>query len=299
MPIEPIDSLSPQRKALEAPPEQRLEIFREQVMEPIAAFWKPFMSRFPQADNGPEPAIAAAQAMGFYNPTEDVEAGLQAIREFEQAGTWQACVAAIQTALELLDPAAHGLELEPVKFTLLLGSLRILRQEYGAYTGSQQPGMALVMGWPNPVGLPRLPVASAHELNHIVRFRYEPWTAQTTVGQYMIAEGLAEAFGVEVVGDPSLVGPYSSALSPEQLGAVKPRFKESLEVSGFDQIRGYIFGDWGAEQFGYTKQGLPDYAGYTVGYQVVQAFKANTGKTAAEATYLPWRQIVEESGYFA
>jgi uncharacterized protein YjaZ len=237
--------------------------------------------------------------MGFYNPSDGPAEGLKAIAQFEQEGTWEACVAAIQKGLELLDPARHGLEIEPIQFTFLLGSLRILREEYGAYTGFQSPGMALVMGWPNPIGTPRLPVAAAHELNHIVRFNFEPWTPATTVGQYMIAEGLAEAFGVEVVGDESLVGPYSSALSPEQMEAVKPKFRDALEVSGFDVIRGYIFGDWAAEQFGYQKQGLPDYAGYTLGYQVLKAFKQRTGKTATEAAYLPWQEIVEASRFFA
>ncbi|RIH88298.1 hypothetical protein Mterra_01003 [Calidithermus terrae] len=298
MQIIPIDGLSRQRAALEAPPERRLEVFRE-AMEELGPFWKPFAQRMPPAGPSGDPALAAAQAFGFYNPTEDVEAGLRALDAFEQAGTWQACVRATQDALARLDPAAHGLEPAPVRFTLLLGSPRVLRPEYGAYTGFQAPGMALVMGWPNPTGLPRLPVAAAHELNHIVRFQHEPWTPETTVGQYMVAEGLAEAFGVEVAGDESLVGPYSTALSAQQLEALKPRFAEALEATGFDTLRGYVFGDWAAEQFGYPKQGIPDYAGYTFGYAVVRAFLHRTGTSAAEATYLPWRQIVEESGFFA
>lgn len=293
--IRPVEVLSKQKAALEV---GSLELFKEQVMEPIGNFWKPFVNRFAQTDPGLDPAIAAAQAMGFYNPSEDPEAGVRAIQEFERAGTWAACVRAIEEGLQRLDPATHGIPIEPVQFTMVLGSLRILRIDYGAYTGFQSPGIALVMGWPNPVGNPRLPVAAAHELNHIVRFQFEPWTPTTTVGQYMIAEGLAEAFGVETVGDENLVGPYSSALSSEQIEAIKPRFKEALEVTGFNVLRGYIFGDWAAEQFGYPKQGLPDYAGYTLGYEAVQTFKRRTGKTAAEATYLPWQQIVEESQYF-
>ncbi|ADH64512.1 Protein of unknown function DUF2268, Zn-dependent protease-related protein [Allomeiothermus silvanus DSM 9946] len=298
MPIIPINALAGQRAALQAPVGSRLEVFRERVIEPLSDFWKPFLHRMPPTDPGVDPALAIARAWGFYSPEDDIEAGLEALRVFEREGTWPACVAAIEKALQTLDPAAHGIELEPVRFTLLLGSLRILRLEYGAYTGAQQPGFALVMGWPNPVGSPRLPVAAAHELNHIVRFKYEPWTPQTTVGQYMVAEGLAEAFGVEVVGDASLVGPYSAALTPEQIEAVKPRFQEALETTGFDTLRGYIFGDWAAEQFGYPKQGMPDYAGYTLGYQVVRAYLKRTGRTAAEATYTSWREIVQESGYF-
>ncbi|MER3554037.1 MAG: hypothetical protein C4331_06715 [Meiothermus sp.] len=294
MTITPIDSLSNQRAALEA---SSMEMFRERVMMPLEVFWKPFLNRMPQQE-GADPALATAQAWGVYSPQDGVEEGLKALDEFERAGVWRACVATIKEAARRLEPAAHGIELGDIQFTLLLGSLRVLRGKYGAYTGAQMPGFAMVLGWPNPVGSPRLPVASAHELNHIVRFTYEPWTAETTVGQYMVAEGLAEAFGVETVGDESLVGPYSTALSPEQLEAVKPRFKAALETTGFDTLRGYIFGDWAAEQFRYPKQNIPDYAGYTVGYEVVKAYLKHTGKSAAEATYIPWREIVEGSRYF-
>jgi len=68
-------------------------------------------------------------------------------------------------------------------------------------------------------------------------------------------------------------------------------------VTGFDVIRGYIFGDWAAAAAGYQKQGLPDFAGYTVGYRLVRAYLRRSGRTAAAATYLPWRELVEGSGY--
>jgi uncharacterized protein YjaZ len=292
--IQPVDVLAGQKAALEA---HSMEAFKAQVMEPIADFWRPAMARMPQGQTDADPALSVAQMWGFYSPQDGQEEGLKAIRQFEAAQTQQRCVEAAQKGWELLDPAGHGLELPPVKFAFLLGSLRVLKPEYGAYTGAQVPGFAVVMGWPDPVGTPRLPVAAAHELNHIVRFVAEPtdWM-HYTVGQYVILEGLAESFGVEVAGDPSLVGPYSTALSAEQLEAVKPIYQEALEATG--DIRGYIFGDWAAEQFHYAKRGLPDYAGYSVGYAIVQAFMKRTGQTATEATYLLWREIVEESGYF-
>lgn len=294
MAIQPFDALDAQKRALQA---GSMEVFKEIVMEPLSVFLKPLLARMPQTQGEIDP-ISAARMWGFYSPEEGVDAGLEAIRQFEQAGTWTACVASIHKALDMLKPSAHGVEVGDIGFTFLLGTLRNLKLEYGAYTGIQHPGMAMVMGWPNPVGNPRLPVAAAHELNHIVRFAYEPWTPATTLGQYMIAEGLAEAFGLEVVGNESLIGPYSRALTPEQMEAVKPRFRAALQTTGFDVLRGYIFGDWAAEQFHYPKQGIPDYAGYTLGYAVVKAFQQRTGKTATEATYIPWQEIVEQSGYF-
>ncbi|MDX2005355.1 MAG: DUF2268 domain-containing putative Zn-dependent protease [Meiothermus sp.] len=293
MTVQPINALAGQRAALEA---NSMEVFRARVMEPLADFWRPAMARMPQAQADADPALAVGQMWGFYSPQDGLEEGLRAIAEFEAAQTHLRCVEAVQRGWELLAPERHGLQLPPVKFAFLLGSLRVLRPEYGAYTGAQVPGFAMVMGWPDPVGTPRLPVAAAHELNHIVRFAAEPtdW-AHYTVGQYVVLEGLAESFGVEVAGDKSLVGPYSAALSSPQLEAVRPTYREALEATG--DIRGYIFGDWAAEQFGYTRRGLPDYAGYSLGYALVQAYLRRSGKTAAEATYVPWREIVEQSGY--
>jgi uncharacterized protein YjaZ len=68
-------------------------------------------------------------------------------------------------------------------------------------------------------------------------------------------------------------------------------------VRGFDVVRGYIFGDWAADRFGYPAQGLPSFAGYTIGFRLVQAYLARTGRSAAEATYTPWEEIVAESRF--
>ena len=176
----------------------------------------------------------------------------------------------------------------PVQFTLVLGSLRHLDLKYGAYTGAQQPGAALVMAYPNPVGTPRLPVASAHEIHHIVRFAFEPFMPDLTLGKYLVAEGLAESFGLEVVGDESLGRTLQRRpVRRNKSKGVKPRYKEVLEESDFDVVRGFIFGDWAAERFHYPKQNVPDYAGYTLGFELVQAYLKRTGHSAAEATYVP------------
>jgi uncharacterized protein YjaZ len=119
------------------------------------------------------------------------------------------------------------------------------------------------------------------------------------LGQYLVAEGLAESFAAELFGR-DVLGPVSSALTPEQFAALKPRFAEAVQsgLRGFDVVRGYIFGDWAADKFGYPAQGIPMFAGYTMGFEMVQAYLARTGCSAAEATYKPWEEIVEESQFF-
>ena len=117
------------------------------------------------------------------------------------------------------------------------------------------------------------------------------------MGKYLVDEGVAECFAAELHGE-AMLGPWTLGLHGAALDALRPRYREALEVTGFDEIRGYVFGDWAAEQTGYRKQGLPDFAGYAFGYRMVRAFLDRTGLTAAEATYLPWREIVAGSGWF-
>ena len=302
MQIEGVDALSGLRAALEAPAGERAEVFRRAVMEPLRPFWEPLLAFTPPSGQQPQgdPALAAAHFAGYYSPDLGAERGLAALEAMERAGTWPNCLRAVEEAAAVLAPEQHGLAMLPTKFAVVLADPDrpgFLDRNYG-YTGmGAWPGTIMVMAWPTDYNLPRLPAAAAHELHHSVRLRYEPWSEATTVGQYLVLEGLAEAFAAERYGE-ELVGPWAKALSQAELAATKPRLRDALEVTGFNEIRGYIFGDWASAQFGYAPRGLPDFAGYTVGYNLVRAYLARTGRSAAEATYVPWREIVQEAAYF-
>lgn len=302
MRIDVIDSLEGLRAALEAPEGRRDEVFRERVMEPLRPAWEPSLammrSAAPPSDG--DLALTAARTFGIYRPELGVEEGLAALDRLGRAGTKEACQDALHAAIEALDPAGHGFPLDRVRFTLVLADPKPLlsNPRAGDYTGVVgRDGLLWVQAWPTEYNLPRLPAAAAHEFHHSIRFRVEPFVVdRTTVGQYVVIEGLAEAFAAELLGEDK-VGPWTAALSDAELTAVRPRFREALDVTGFDVIRGYVFGDWAAEWAGYQKQGLPDFAGYAIGYRLVREYLKRSGRTAAEATYLPWREIVEGSRY--
>lgn len=301
MELLPIETLSGLRAALTAPPGARLDHFKALVMEPLRPFWAPFLAMpWARAEPQDEPALAAARMFGYYSPEQDSAAGLAALDRLAGAGSWAVCLAALDRAGQALSPAAHGLQLPPLRFNLYLGDPAKLDARMGQYTGGGgRPGLVQVAVWPNDYNLPRLAAITAHELHHNVRFAYEPFIPQeVTVGQYIVAEGLAEAFAAELYGEDAL-GPVTAMLAPDARAAILPRFGAALETRGFDEARAYIFGDWAARQFGYPVRDIPDFAGYGVGYHVVRAFLARTGASAAEATYLPWRAIVAGSGVFA
>jgi uncharacterized protein YjaZ len=303
--VKNIEILEGQRDSLLAPADRRKAVYCEQVMEPLRPLWEHIMSFMPAPESpgsGEEndPALAAARLIGLYGPDSGTEEGLAALSQLEESESLADCVRAQESAIEALAPREHGLDFDGVTFALALADPRtpdLLERHAGYMGGGSFSDWILVYVWPTDYNLPRLPAISVHELHHKVRLAFEPWDEQTMVGQYLVLEGLAEAFAAERFGE-ELLGPWTKALSEEELERARPVMREALEVTGFNEIRGYIFGDWAAPQFGYEPRGLPDFVGYSMGYRVVREYLQHTGRSAVEASYVPWREIVEGSRYF-
>lgn len=290
--IKTIDTLTNQLKVLESAPELHSDSYQNEVVEPLRPVWESVLNRMPVNMQKQNPV----QLLGMFDPTTDsIKDGLDALVRLERDGSWAACQEALIRAERLLKPEEHGVSLQPIGLTLVLGSERRFGKEPG-FTGSSSEGIVTVVVWPNDYNVPRLPSIAAHEFHHIVRMTFEPWTAATTVGQYLVIEGLAEAFAAEMYGE-DMLGPWVHMLTGAQREELKPRYHEALQVSGFNEIRGYIFGDLD-ENYGFGKIGLPPYAGYSIGYHVVAEYLRRSGKTPSEATYVPWQEIIEESRYF-
>jgi uncharacterized protein YjaZ len=299
MQITPIDALSGLRVALDAPPDDRAATFDARVVQPLRVFWERFMMMRPQARPAGEPSpYEIARGIGLRDPEADPDATRGALDTLDRADALGACVRGLATAATRLDPAAHGIDVPQVRFAIALADPTHMDPRLDMFTGvGMIPGHLLVTVWPTAFNVPRLGAIAVHELNHNVRFRYEPWhPASTTVGKYLVDEGVAECFAAELFGE-ALLGRWTTGLDSAALDALRPRYREAIDVTGFDEIRGWIFGDWSAEMAGHAKHGLPDFAGYALGYRLVRAFIERTGTSAAAATYLSWRQIVEESGY--
>lgn len=303
--VKTVDVLEGQREALLAPEGKREALYRGRVMEPLRPLWEhitSFMHAPASQGSGEEedPTLAAARLIGLYNPYSDAEKGLAALSELEKGESLADCVRAQESAIAALAPQEHGVNFEGVTFALALADPKtpeLLERHAGYMGGGSFEDWILVYVWPTDYNLPRLPAISVHELHHKVRLSFEPWDEQTTVGQYLVLEGLAEAFAAETCGE-ELLGPWTKALSEDELENARPVMREALEVVGFNEIRGYIFGDWAAARFGYEPRGLPDFVGYSMGYRVAREYLRHTGRSAVEASYLPWREIVEGSRYF-
>lgn len=295
MEIDAIDAAGAMRRVFAAAEERRWEVFEREVMEPFRPVWEQAVRYGGQAPAAEGAAMTAAGLLKLYTPAMGAGRGVAALDLLERAETWEACLSALRRAIDALQPKRHGLSLDRVRFVFTLADPDGLGEE--GYTGAGNvPGWVVLSAWPMPRNLPKLPAVVVHEFNHNVRFMVEPGFP-LALGQYLVLEGVAEAFAAELCGE-EMLGPWATTLGAAELEALRPRFRDALDEQDFDVVRGYIFGDWAAAAWGYAPQGVPDFAGYAMGYRTVKAYLERTGKSAAEATYTPWREIVESSGYW-
>ena len=230
---------------------------------------------------------------------ESMAAYLGALDQIDAAQVSDSALAALRRANEAFAEAGVEIRIESVRvgvFPFHPGNPQIA-QSHG-YTGfGAVPGYIVLTLWPDDYTLPRIAPAAAHEFNHQVRFTHQPMGMNVSVGEYIVIEGLAESFAAELYGE-ELLGPWVSDHTPESLARSKAIIGDALDVRGFNNVRGYIFGDATAERMGLPAAGLPPFAGYAVGYHLVQAYLHATGRSAAEATVIPATEIIAAAGYF-
>jgi uncharacterized protein YjaZ len=150
--------------------------------------------------------------------------------------------------------------------------------------------------WPTETSLAKIGYASAHELHHNVRYANVVWNpAAVTVGEQIVAEGLAEAFVRELAGERAM-GPWATALTGAELDDTCAKVTAAVDVSGMANLPPYVYGDATAQRMGAQPAGLPDFAGYAAGLRIVDAHLAATGMTAAQSVALPAREILTNAG---
>ena len=91
------------------------------------------------------------------------------------------------------------------------------------------------------------------------------------------------------------VGPWVSKTDMHTLNNyIKPLIKDVLDVTGFENISAYLWGDELAQLQGYFPQGMPYCAGYACGYYMIKYYLKNTGKSIVEATLTSAIEIMKK-----
>jgi uncharacterized protein YjaZ len=119
----------------------------------------------------------------------------------------------------------------------------------------------------------RVPYTVAHELHHVVRWR-GPGPPRTLL-ETLVFEGLADQFAVELLGTP--LQPWSQAFPESETDFYLDLARPDFDSATFD-YQGWFFG---------ADPRLPHWAGYTLGFWIVDDYQARTGRSAAQLVNTP------------
>ncbi len=289
-----VDTEGAYRRMLAAPDATaREDIFRQELITPFQGLVQVF------GGDG----LAAFRGWGmapeqFASPGQARIAG--AIEALSVHHAWTRAAKALEDGRAAFAAYEQRIPLDTVVFGLFVADMSASPWARG-YTGfGGIPGWIMtVYGEPDEYNLARVEAATVHELHHNVLGALAPYDMMTvSVGQYMVLEGLAESFAAELYG-ARLVGPWVTEFDESRLEETRRVIGKALQVCGFDQVRSYIFGDTVSASAGRATVGVPLYAGYAIGYRVVQAYLKATGKSVVEATFAPAEEIINKSGFFA
>ena len=288
MNISMIDSDAQMRRVLNAPQSERADAIR--------TLWEPMGGMFQFVPSGLDMVRVHEQNFGF--PTDDSSRGTveDALRVLEEADAWRRIEAALGTgiaAVRAADPEATAPDLTVL---LVLGdptNPHFMDEVQGLTAFGGISGFIVITIWPTERVLERLEAIAVHELHH--NLRYSPggvvWNPQTvTVGEQVVAEGLADVFASELYGPAGLTHFVSDETRADD--DVLAKVVGGLDVTGMENFGGWVLGDATAKLFGGTPVGLPTGAGYAAGARLVTAYLEATGTTAAQSVRVPAADIL-------
>jgi uncharacterized protein YjaZ len=142
--------------------------------------------------------------------------------------------------------------------------------------GGSTPNSHLVLIWADPTNdhfrhgfRDQLRHTISHEIYHAVRNKFVPWTSDTLFGA-MISEGLADHFDIQLNGGGAPL--WASAIKKTELDHFLEKAAPLFDSREYDH-RAWFFGD---------SSDIPRWAGYSMGFQIVDAYLRKTGKKVSE-----------------
>jgi hypothetical protein len=148
-------------------------------------------------------------------------------------------------------------------------------QMHGVMALTAGSGKLIVKIHPDADWKSLLPYVLAHELQHSywAQHHFDPGK-HFTLGDYLVFEGRADNFAMHAFGKHP--APWVDALDPVQYEATLRRFEPQFGESSPQVLMGAMFGN--------PKDGIPLWAGYTVGYRLV-------AKKIADDKLADWKLI--------
>jgi len=186
---------------------------------------------------------------------------------------------------------------EKIEVVLTLGNPDdqvFIERTLGYYGMGSVPGNIWLVAWPTDYNVTRIGACGVHELVH--NLRTPNVETRFNLAEWVIHEGLAEVFTVEVCGSESTGAWYAGVTGP----VLDDAFKKVTAAFGtgmsFPDWTPYVFGDIVAERMGQRTAGIPHMGGYAVGRSIVERYLARTGLRAAQAIVRPTAEILAGAG---
>ena len=221
-----------------------------------------------------------------------------ALARLVKADAWGQLKRELKRAWEYQNATLPGIHHpDRVEVTLTLGNPDdpvFLDRTLGYYGMGARPGTIWMVAWPTDYNETRIGACGVHELAHNVRT--PNITDAFNLAEWVIHEGLAEVFTVEVCGPDSTGGWYA--------GVKGKVFDQTWEKvigafgtgSSFKDWSPFVLGDEVARRLGSEPVGLPHMGGYAVGRRIVEKYLVATGLKAAQAMVRPASEILEGAG---
>jgi uncharacterized protein YjaZ len=169
-----------------------------------------------------------------------------------------------------------------------------MEKTLGYYGMGADPGSIWMVAWPTDYNLTRIGACGVHELAHNVR---TPNVDDAfNLAEWVIHEGLAEVFTIEVCGADSTGAWYAGVTGKvldKALATVTKAFGTGVT---FKDWTPYVLGDDVAARMGLTPVGVPHMGGYAVGRRIVEKYLAATGLRAAQVMVRPAAEIIAGAG---
>lgn len=265
------------QELLSLPEGQRENFYADSIMAPFLGMFQIMGTPIKPESTG---------CMPLMGRDEETAALLERLKAGE---AWKTAQEAVEESASRLEAAGVQLP-EEVVLGIFIGKPDFLVQNQGITGFGGIPGYIQVVIVPDEHNMKLLPAVTAHEFHHNVLFKNAKWSfMEVTLAKYLAVEGLAESFAQSLYGQEGL-GPWVKGLQGEELDRARKLIGEALDTKGFMEVRKYMFGDPAA--------GIPQFAGYAVGYHAVQAFIQAAGVSVEKATLLEGEEIMARSNYF-
>ncbi len=184
-----------------------------------------------------------------------------------------------------------------IEVTLTLGNPDdpiFLERTHGYYGMGANPGTIWMVAWPTDYNETRIGACAVHELAHNIRTPNVE--GPFNLAEWVVHEGLAEVFTIEVCG-PDSTGAWYQDVTGKVLDDAFEKVTAAFgSGTTFRDWSPYVLGDEVARRLGTEPVGVPHMGGYAGGRTIVERYLEATGLKAAQVIARPVQELLHGAG---